>query len=417
MTRTVCAWCSRSTPARQLVLTVISVICSAGPALGTTYVPMADSDLLAQTPLVVEGRVLSVAEAPVTGRPATDYTVEVVRSLKGTPQATPLTVRVPGGRTAEGAVFRVWGAAEAPGGGEGDPLPRPAGRRHAGPPAAHAGSLPRGGSRGPGGRGARPVGRLRVVARDGTPAAADPAGKARDFRAFADWLADRGSITGTSGTSPKTTDAPYWVAVTPGGEARLASRYTLLGSNGQNFRWFNGGGTWFAYQSGQSGMAGGGFAEVQAALAAWNADPGSNLSLSYGGTTSRASGFRANDGANVVLFDDPNGEITGSFSCTSGGVLAIGGFSGVSRDGDVRRKDLLAHRRGRGGHPGRRRLLLRRQRREERRGCLRARDRARPRPRPRLRRRRLTLVRRPDARRCLDARVRTQRRARRPPRQ
>ena len=121
--------------------------------------------------------------------------------------------------------------------------------------------------------------------------------------------------------------------MTPGGEARLASRYTLLGSNGQNFRWFNGGGTWFAYQSGQSGMAGGGFAELQAALAAWNADPGSNLSLSYGGTTSRASGFRANDGANVVLFDDPNGEITGSFSCTSGGVLAIGGFSGVSGTG------------------------------------------------------------------------------------
>ena len=81
-------------------------------------------------------------------------------------------------------------------------------------------------------------------------------------------------------------------------------------------------------------MSGGGFSEVQRALSAWNADPGSSLSLQYGGTTSRTGGFSSSDGANVVLFEDPNDEIPGSFDCNSGGVLAIGGFSKVSGTAD-----------------------------------------------------------------------------------
>src|SRR5688500_14004053 len=93
-------------------------------------------------------------------------------------------------------------------------------------------------------------------------------------------------------------------------------------------RWFDfdGGGSvaWRAHQIGQQGLAGGGFAEFQAALAAWNDDPGTNIDYSYAGTTTDTSGLVQYDDLNAILFNDPNGELP-SFSCSAGGVLAYGG--------------------------------------------------------------------------------------------
>jgi hypothetical protein len=302
----------------------MALAAAAAPSGATTFVPMSDADLVAQAALVVEARVLSARPAPVAGRPATDYAVEVLRTLKGAPPTGPLTVRVPGGRGSDGAVYRVWGA----------PVLVPGER-----------TILFLGERGDGTLGIlqlllgvfheevrdgrplalRDLSEARPVALDGRAAEAEPRGRARDFGAFADWLAARGS--GEDGPGR------YLVEVAPGEPPRLSPRYTLLESGGRPFRWFDGGGSWFAHEAGQAGMPGGGFAEFQAALAAWNADPGSALGLAYGGTTSRSSGFQATDGTSAILFDDPNGEITGSFGCGSGGVLAIGGFSRISGTG------------------------------------------------------------------------------------
>jgi hypothetical protein len=73
-------------------------------------------------------------------------------------------------------------------------------------------------------------------------------------------------------------------------------------------------------------MPGGGFTRFAAALDLWNRDSGTAVSLGYAGTTSATAGFGGADGLNVIVFDDPHGEIGGSFSCTQGGILAIGGF-------------------------------------------------------------------------------------------
>lgn len=98
-------------------------------------------------------------------------------------------------------------------------------------------------------------------------------------------------------------------------------------------------GRWFQFDSGQTlpwtdrpgGQASGGNSvqQLQQALAAWTNDPGSRIQLSYSGT--QASSPECSSSSNPgcltghVLWNDPNNEIDGSFSCSTGGVLGIGG--------------------------------------------------------------------------------------------
>ena len=94
-----------------VALTVIlGLLLAASPAGATSFVPMSDAALAEQAPLIVIGRITAIDQAPLTGRPATDYTVSLTRVLKGAAPADPLTVRVPGGVGPDGAFYRVWGA-------------------------------------------------------------------------------------------------------------------------------------------------------------------------------------------------------------------------------------------------------------------------------------------------------------------
>jgi hypothetical protein len=72
----------------------------------------------------------------------------------------------------------------------------------------------------------------------------------------------------------------------------------------------------------------GGLTSLQRGLAAWTNDAGSNIVYTYGGTTTIArTGFNGgtSDGVNTIQFNDPAGEIPGSFTPTGGATLAIGG--------------------------------------------------------------------------------------------
>ncbi|HET7435307.1 MAG TPA: M57 family metalloprotease [Thermoanaerobaculia bacterium] len=79
----------------------------------------------------------------------------------------------------------------------------------------------------------------------------------------------------------------------------------------------------FRSNGAQTGIADGGLGAAKRALAAWTDDPSSNIIYQYGGTTSAKGGLLHADGTHSMLFDDPNGEITGAFP--NGSVLAIGG--------------------------------------------------------------------------------------------
>ncbi len=61
------------------------------------------------------------------------------------------------------------------------------------------------------------------------------------------------------------------------------------------------------------------------ALAAWNAESHTPIRLVLDGTSGLTAGFTTFDRQNVLLFEDPNGDIEDDFSCSTGGTLAIGG--------------------------------------------------------------------------------------------
>jgi hypothetical protein len=152
--------------------------------------------------------------------------------------------------------------------------------------------------------------------------AAPGSDRLRDFDSFARWVAERAGSVRRS--------ADYYVQDDGGGLGRAIGEFRLFedADDGHNLRWFQfdtgGSVTWLAFRTGQKGVTGGGYAELQAALKAWNDESQTPVNYSYGGKTKDKSGLLEYDTVNAVLFNDPNGELP-SFSCSSGGVLAYGG--------------------------------------------------------------------------------------------
>ena len=292
------------------------------PAAATSYVPIEDGALADQAAAIAEVRVEAVEPARGVGRPATDYRVTVLRSLKGD-LGDSLVLREPGGEGENGLQLRI----------EGVPAFRP------GDPAlvflvAHddgtygilhllLGAFP-----------ASEVAGRRVVLRPLVGATAvrrrpagDPAPLAmaagedqpRDLDRFEAWLADR--------SAGRTRPADYFVDLPAESRRSLVERFTLIPDRNRHLRWeeFDVGASipFAANVNGQPGVPGGGFDEFQRALAAWNDESHTSISYNYTGTTPATGGLKTFDGVNAILFDDPNKEIDGAFNCTAGGILAV----------------------------------------------------------------------------------------------
>jgi hypothetical protein len=119
------------------------------------------------------------------------------------------------------------------------------------------------------------------------------------------------------------------VAAEATAQAFAPSSYLLQGGGGLGIRWASfPNAVVFLSHGTQPGALNGGLTAIQRALAAWTNDGGSNIVYSYGGTTSIArTGFNGGnaDGVNTIQFNDPAGEIPGSFSPVGGATLAVGG--------------------------------------------------------------------------------------------
>ncbi|MFP5286784.1 MAG: fibronectin type III domain-containing protein [Thermoanaerobaculia bacterium] len=302
---------------RTFLFSILFLIAAAHAASATSVLPIRDSSLADQAVVIAEGTVTGAAGSLAGGRPATEYRLRVERLVKGRldqgnlPGGS-LVVRVPGGTAASGLKLKIWGAPELRIGERALFFLAANGDGTYGPLHLALGTF----------RELRSEGR-RLAVRDLSEVYEVEAAEEglRDLQRFGDWLADR-----AAGVKR---EADYFVARPQMGVAWEAFSY--IGGVKQRWPDFDRGQdvSWRAHADGQVGLPGGGFAEFQNALQAWNNDPATNIRYRYDGTTTVNTGFQSFDGNNVILFADVHGEAPGSFSCpTPGrgeGVLAIGG--------------------------------------------------------------------------------------------
>jgi Matrixin len=297
-----------------LTLTLLLFLLPALPARATSYVPMTDAALVDQAPVIAVVQVQGSGSAPGGGRPATHYAVRVERVLKGAlAPGLEIAVRVPGGARADGVGLRIWGAPRFQEGERALLFLSPGmdgsyaivhlmlGAFHEVRAGGHRLAL-------------RNLSEARAVVR---PGEARPEEALRDFDRFAGWIADR--VRGARAP------ADYRAAVDPN-LRQITDAFTLFEDGGYNMRWFvfdsAGSVVWRAHVDGQQGVTGGGFTEFQTALAAWNNDPATPILYTYGGNTTNTNGLGLYDTVNTIVF---NQNLGSPFSCSSGGVLAMGG--------------------------------------------------------------------------------------------
>jgi hypothetical protein len=114
-----------------------------------------------------------------------------------------------------------------------------------------------------------------------------------------------------------------------------ATSYTMDFGGGRGARWnvfpsavaFNSVGT-------EPGAPGGGVTAINAAFAAWNNEPNSNVNLVYSGTGSSSAGIGATDGVNSISFErNLTAHGVPRFSCSGNsysGTLGLGGITNAS---------------------------------------------------------------------------------------
>ncbi len=150
----------------------------------------------------------------------------------------------------------------------------------------------------------------------------------REAKSFERWI--RNSAAG------KPVESDYFVEDSDGSLQKFAFSNFTIGGNTAPGRWFqfdtDQSLQWTARPDGQANTAVDEFASVAAALAGWTNDPTSRITMGYAGTAaaqgSCTSGNEAACFSGHVKWNDPNGEIAGSF--TNGGTLAIGGSSAIT---------------------------------------------------------------------------------------
>lgn len=310
------------------VLLVLPLAFVARPAAATTFMMMSDQALTDQAAVVVDAEVAGVEAAPVVdGPPATDYLIEVARVLKGDLPGSTVVVRVPGGVNPAGLGLKIWGAPQFAEGERAILFLRPA------PDGTyHVLHLMLGAFHGrvSGGRQvalrdlseAHEVGAKGLIGEGGMDAI-------RDFDGFADWVADRSQGMPDRG-------AGYVLGQAKAQLESVTDSYTFLTpSDGNPVRWFRfdrgQNVEWRVNSAGQPGLGlAASSAAFQVALNVWNSDPGTNINYVLNGTTNSNLGLSRSDNLNTISFDDPfrddpENAVEGTFDCSEGGVIAVGG--------------------------------------------------------------------------------------------
>jgi hypothetical protein len=298
-------------------LAFAALLAAAIPAAATTIVPLEDTVLVDRASVIV----VATAEGKVpatSARPVTEWLFQVEEVLKGEVPASAIVVRVTGGRAPDGRILRIEGAPRFRRGGRALLFlePKPDGTYAIAQFLQGAFHEVRAGGRS---AALRDLSEVRVIGRVRKNSGAE----LRDFAGFVEWIADRVAL------QPRQRDYLFRPSRSQLRAATKAFNLFVNDDTGFNYRWFtfdNGGAVaWRAHQAGQPGLPSKGFPEFQRGLAMWTNEATTPVRLTYAGTSAATAGFTNYDGQNVLLFDDPNEDIEGTYSCGAGGTLAIGG--------------------------------------------------------------------------------------------
>jgi len=300
------------------VFCILLTLLLSGSAGATTFVRVADSDLVDQAPLIAEVIVRDFDYSVTPNMPVTDYRVDVVRVLRGQAPGS-VIVRVHGGRTADGMELEIYGAPKFAADEKVLLFLSPASDGTYRILHILQGVF----------REVQSAGQTYAVRDFGDAEELEIAGRVieserpRDLSRFTSWISDR--LVGEE------RPADYFLTEDPSQPSSIKAKYTLLNRNGVNMRWSSFDASqnvnFLAHEAGQPGRTGGGFSDLQTAINVWNDEAVTNIRYRYGGTTTVTEGFKNFDGINAVVWDnlDDAGEFENPFSCASGGTLAIGG--------------------------------------------------------------------------------------------
>ena len=310
-------------------LTCVLVMLASVTVRATTIVLPTDEQLIAKSPVIVEGTVVSTTPVERNGAIWTETTVEVSRNIKGRTERT-ITVRELGG-VLDGRATKIFGGAEFRS-GERVLLFLDATAHGFRTVDLFVGKLTE----------AKMANGRRLWLRtdheqDATLLDADFRPLAsqnvqRDAERFETFVAER--VAGRAGTKNYGVENPILARQqSTGVHGGVTSDFTLI-DDPTIYRWFR-------FESGQAaawvssgtqpGYSNGGVSELQTAMASWNNYTAAKILYTYAGVRNGSlGGLETPNGANEVLFNDPLNEITGTWEKSKGGVVGTGGFNAVS---------------------------------------------------------------------------------------
>ena len=308
---------------------VLTLLASAASA--TTIVLPTDDQLIRKSPVIVEGTVIS--SAPVVRGEGiwTETKLAVDRTLKGDAGGE-LTIREVGGEI-DGRITKVFGSPVYQAGERVMAFLTPTPRGDYQTIDLFVGKFSE--ERAANGRRflVRDDNAGDVMLLDSSLQPIETKNMQRDATAFESYVTDR--VAGRDGVKTYGVANPALErdVTTSAMDSRIIKPQFTLIQEGTVYRWnaFDSGGNAKWYSNGtQPGYTGGGVTEIQTAMNAWNSYTAAKINYAYSGTTTTTGGLSGPNGVNEILFNDPKGEISGSFNPSLGGVVGEGGFNGVS---------------------------------------------------------------------------------------
>ncbi len=311
-------------------LTCVLLLVASWSAHATTIVLPTDEQLIAKSPLILEGTVVSQATVERDGAIRTQTTISVSRNIKGETAET-IVVDETGG-ILDDRITKVFGTPEFT---EGERV------------LLFLEAAPRGNYRtidlfvGKFGE-AKTLNGRRLwhrddAAQDVTLLDADfhplaSKNVQRDAAGFETFIGDR--LAGRAGVKNYGIENPVLAHdAANGGRLNATANFTLI-AEPKIYRWF-------AFDKGQQvnwysagtqpGYTNGGTSELKTAMSSWTSYNSALIRYAYAGSRGGTLGGLDNpNGVNEVLFNDPLNEISGTWNKSTGGVVGQGGFNGVS---------------------------------------------------------------------------------------